>query len=396
MGLELVQDIRPPSDADAVFGGVVRMHGNNMIVSSAVAGGNNDGADQRVHFYCRNAEGNWVFKQTISSEHVDGGSALVGLGVNTGIYGNTAVVGQWNTGTVAPGRAHILVRGNDGVWSHKQTLIGDDARDLFGATCAVYGNYILVGAYQGGPRTDPADPTSAPGAVYWYVRDRDGTYKRVQKIVGPEGGAGEEGASGEFGGIEVSLYGNYAMVTSPAYGNGTNVGRVYFYSRHNDGTWYQTGTDTGRTVGGQDDRLGRGGVRLYENYAVASTARANNGTLTTAGYVNFYIRNRQGKWERVERVYGDNQADGLGQNVHVYGNFIYVTLANDADTDSIRLYRRNGAGDYGLADSLTFPGGSRTSQATCMSVYGTYVAVGETSATLPASGGRVFFLQYKA
>lgn len=375
MGLERIATIDAPDTSVSGFGGVTKIYGNTMVVAS---GGNGTPAQSFVYVYQRSNDGTWNLKQTIRATDVtDKSGTGVLFGVNLDIYENYIVIGQGNQGLTpaVPGEAHIFVRGNDGTWTLKQTLQGDDTSDQFGFGVSLSGNNLLVGALAGG-----AAGGAGNGAAYWYTRGNDGTYTRVYKRLAPSG-------TSQFGGINVSLSGNYASVGAPGAGNGA----IYFYYKGNDGNWTEiSGID------GTADLVLSGGYYMYKNFAVSGGSQGGGGD----GSVGLFTRNNSGEWLLKNTVRGEDSGgvQNLGSSFGIYGNFVYAISNQDPDdatSSLISLYSRNAEGNLDLVDSARVPQAATVNGTDSSDIYGNYIVLGGTLSPGGAGGGQVFVYQYK-
>ena len=373
MRLERIAIVPAPSTAVAQFGVVTAVYGNTMVVS-ALNIGISDETECFVYFYQRNNGGTWELKQTVAATDVTDKTGVIAFGTSLAIYENYVVIGQSNTNT-DPGEVHIFIRGNDGTWTFKETLTGDDNDDKYGAACSIYGNNLLVGAYQG---TNAA--AAQTGAAYWYCRGNDGTFKRVYKRLG-------EDNTSQYGGRNVSLSGNYAAVSANALDTPgrTASGRIYLYTRDNNGDWEEVGTDDGTA---NNMFFGISGVNVYKNFVVTSSNQAGGG----AGILVTGNRNNSGEWKRAHVIEGSSGAEALGGASGLYGNFVYsITGQDPADNNNclLTLYNRDSEGNLEVIGTATFPTTAATINPWGSDIHGNYIVVGAEQ------DQEVFVYQYK-
>lgn len=149
------------------------------------------------------------------------------MGHSVVVSGTTAVVGAVNI----PHSAYVFLFEWDGYqWAPQgQLLPGDGATgNWFGASLALSDDTLLVGA----PGDD--DLGSNAGAVYVYVRDTNGQWQYLEKLLADNGGS-----SDQFG-ISVALDGETAVIG--AYkdsGGGYGWGSVYVFERDVNDLWQQ-------------------------------------------------------------------------------------------------------------------------------------------------------------
>ena len=131
------------------------------------------------------------------------------FGSSVAISGDTVIVGAPQTGQVVGGAlrgaAYIFIR-NGAAWTFQRKFISDAPAgdpDLFGATVAISGDTVVVGApFQGDPNVDET------GAAYVYFRT--GTTWTLQKKLSPTDTPLAEG-EGQFG-KSVAISGDTVLV----------------------------------------------------------------------------------------------------------------------------------------------------------------------------------------
>ena len=402
MVLERSAVIEPPSSAVTQFGRVTKLYGNYMVVCSGdvsspqLTNGGSNTFNEIVYFYQRSRVGVWELKQTFRAvDYTDlrslptnnaGLSCRTGFGVNATIYKNYLAIGQWNQGTgwanggataTQPGLVHIFVRNNDGIWVLSQTLTGDTPNGQFGITVSLSDDTLVVGENNG-----QNDAGVALGAAYWYTRDNDGIYQRVDKKFG-------ENDASQYGGVNIGLSGNQAIVSAIDHTQDgrANAGKVYFYTRDNSGQWEETGSDAGSLIG---ERLGFGGSKIYKNYAIVGSSQAQNTAGDgAAGTVKIYVRNISGEWVIDSEIQGISAGDQLGSPVDLYGNYFCMgSAAPGNDQSSIRFFKRNPVGGYDQSEVLLF--NSTTDNVRgfdSLSMYGNYISVGAPNIVAGGAAG---------
>jgi len=170
----------------------------------------------------------------VQQAHLFASSPAAGdlFGISTAFDGTTAVIGAtFGDGVVADtGTAYVFTRDAAGAWSAPTVLMASDglANDQFGASVALAGNTIVVGA----PRADSGAVTDV-GAAYVFVRSGT-TWSQQARL-----GASDALAADRLG-ISVSTDG--ATVVAGAYlddtAAGANAGSVYIYTVSGT-TWSQ-------------------------------------------------------------------------------------------------------------------------------------------------------------
>ena len=89
------------------------------------------------------------------------------FGASVAISGTTVVVGAQNASRT--GRAYVFTKAANG-WTQVAELKGSSAAGLFGYSVGVSGNTVLVGAPVVGEEV--SFPSSAPGHAYLYTKTR--------------------------------------------------------------------------------------------------------------------------------------------------------------------------------------------------------------------------------
>jgi predicted amidohydrolase len=147
------------------------------------------------------------------------------FGVSVSIFGDTAAIGAFGddlTGGTNAGSAYVFTR-SGGAWTQQAKLTASDAAafDSFGASVSVFGDTVIVGAYE----DDHAGGTNA-GSAYVFVRS-GGTWTQQTKLT-----ASDAAASDVFG-RSVSISGDKAVVGAYGddQGSGAYAGSAYLFVR---------------------------------------------------------------------------------------------------------------------------------------------------------------------
>ena len=147
---------------------------------------------------------------------------------------------------------------------------------------------------------------------------------------------------GDFFGGSVAIYGNYAIVGSPGYpGDEKNKGKVYWYERQRNGEWTEMHTKEGENDG---DGFGSR-VDIYGNYAIVGSS-GYPGDETDKGKVYWYERQRNGEWTKMHHKEGEINLDFFGSSVAIHGNYAIVGAPGYPGTNKGKVYwyerQRNG------------------------------------------------------
>ena len=224
---------------NAKYGEVVCISGDDAFVGQPGYHdqGDNETQGGRVHIYKRTNKGFWELKKVITSSIVGTDPATGNeFGCSIAISGDYAVIGEkkFNQGNSKQvGRVYVIRKGDDGEWvTNKDATkrkpvaftgigMGTSVNELtsnyqgahFGASVAISGNFITVGA----PGSSVADETSQ----YDYGKERKGDVY-LYKIKKREGDIKIEGRgkvtgrkNGERFGHAVDVSGNRVIVGAP-------------------------------------------------------------------------------------------------------------------------------------------------------------------------------------
>ena len=203
---QLVKLTASDASSDNAFGHSVAIAGDTVVVGA--------NQDRSAYVFERNAGG----ADTWGEVGILGGTGVVhhSFGVSIAIEGDTLVVGG-NT-TLEPGAAWVFERNHGGVdaWGEVQRLTASDGsvEDFFGATVAISGGAVMVGA----SRSDAASPDA--GAASLFERNAGGA-----DAWGQVGTLAPTDSSADFG-YSVALAGGLTLVGArydidPGYRSGS-------------------------------------------------------------------------------------------------------------------------------------------------------------------------------
>ena len=290
-----------------------------------------------AYVYTKDSNGAWSQQAKLTaSAGADGDE----FGISVAVDGDTAVVGA--RGNVSKtGAIYVFTKPSDGDWTSnitetKLTATGGAADDLFGASVALYGGTIVVGA---------------PGAGSAYVftwNSETGEWSQNAKLT-----ASNAGADDLFGN-SVAVDGNTIAVG--AYGKDGNsladYGLVYVFVKSNTGVAWATTTETvqlkasgqaananfGRSVAvdGGTIVVGASGDQNTVGGAEVSTGSAYVFTEPSNGWADGSVVTETAKLTASDGA----DSDQFGRSVAVDGNTIVVGAhQNDDDgTDSGSIY----------------------------------------------------------
>lgn len=217
------------------------------LTGSGVAGGDNFGAAVDISGdwaivgspYDDNARGGdagsaylfqWTGSDWLQRDKIMASDGAVGdiFGTAVALDGDYAVVGapHDNNQKGADAGSIYVFRRNGTDWIQDAKLIASDgaAGDRFGSAVAIWGAYILGGAYY----DDNARGGNAGGA-YFYMRNGS-SYAQKNKLIADDGAAGDQ-----FG-RSVALTDYFAVIGAPYsdHSAGANAGAAYVYYRSED------------------------------------------------------------------------------------------------------------------------------------------------------------------
>lgn len=209
------------------FGGALAIDGDRLVVGSP-----GEGPGGAVYLFER-ANDAWARAVTLAADSTEAGGGL-GAAVALSTTGREAFAG-------APGhgRVYRYSVGPDGVWNRTDELAGpgsdEEEREAFGATLALDGNRLLVGA----PLAD-----QARGRVYAFERDPAGGWS-LGRTLHP----GDVDRA-TFG-LAVAVRGDRAVVGAPGADGGRGRAAVFDLDGDDGPVWLEPGDEL-RTVAGTE------------------------------------------------------------------------------------------------------------------------------------------------
>lgn len=253
------------------FGFTVSISGQTIVVgaqreNSATSGvnstPNDNGVGEGAAYVFQRSGGLWSQQAYLKASN---SQSLDEFGVSVAISGDTIVVGALEEDSASSGvnsipneqlpgagAAYVFAR-SGGVWSQQAYLKASNPGffDLFGASVAVSGNTVVVGAYRegsGSTGVDSPPDRSAPdaGAAYVFHRNSSGVWSQQGYLKALNSGSGDRfghavaisgdsvivGAFGEDGGA--------VGINGPADEAAVDAGAAYAFVRGADSRWLQT------------------------------------------------------------------------------------------------------------------------------------------------------------
>jgi uncharacterized protein (TIGR03437 family) len=247
---------------------------------------------------------------------------LTGVGAFIALSGDTAVIGSPGDdvgNNQGQGSAYVFVR-SGAAWLQQQRLFASDgaARDQFGSSVSVSGNYLVVGAIW-----KQVGSNYNQGAAYVFVRS-GATWIGQQRLTAPDGAPDDN-----FGRAVAINDGRVAVGATQADISGrSNQGAVYLFTRSGS-TWTQ---ETKLTA---DDGLAGesfGASLSLSNFLLVGAPNARNGASTRSGTGAAYVfASLTGPWaQRAKLLASDGETgDGFGAAVAADGNTAVIGAPGD-------------------------------------------------------------------
>ena len=324
----------PAATAQDVYGESVAVDGDTVVIGADSHGGM--GRAGLAYIYSRNQGGAGAWGESASVSD-PAASDYDEFGESIGLNGDTLVVGAPGT-NAAEGAAYVFSRnqGGAGTWGEAASLIDttgsfNDNHD-FGSSVAVDGDTVAV----------TAPNIFGLGAVYIYSRNQGGAglWGRAATLSDPAATAGDA-----FG-VSVAVYGDTVAVVAPV--------AAYVYNRNQGGAglWGLVASlsdpapSNNYTVAVDGDTVVLGSSTNNTGFGAAYIFDISGGTFTLAA--------------SIEAPTAAGSGASLGFSVAVNGDTLVVGAYGAIDYEGeAYVYSRNqgGAGRWGLAASLSDPGG---------------------------------------
>ncbi|MEM9300361.1 MAG: hypothetical protein AAGA64_18535, partial [Bacteroidota bacterium] len=177
------------------FGTSVSISGDYAIVGAHyededATGGNTLNTAGSAYIFEKAADGTWTeTAKLVASDRAT--SDLFGEAVS--IDGDYAIIGARAADQDAAGgnfldnagAAYVFKRAGDGTWNELTKLVAGDRApfDNFGASVAIDGDYVVIGANKEDEDVNGANTADEAGAAYVFERANDDTWTEVAKLV---------------------------------------------------------------------------------------------------------------------------------------------------------------------------------------------------------------------
>ncbi|MGO8748092.1 MAG: IPT/TIG domain-containing protein [Thermoguttaceae bacterium] len=304
------------------------------------------------------------------------GEAGDSFGDSVAISGNTVVVGaEYATvgGNSLQGAAYVFTDSGGSTWTQVDKLTASDgmANDRFGASVAISGNTILVGAPHAA-----VGGTSDQGAVYVFT-ESGSTWIPAAKLTASDSDSAEPG--GEFG-ISVAISGNTVVVGSIyAYVPGNYAQGVAYVFTGSGSNWNETGVLV-RSAASAYDNFGAAVAISGSTIVVGADGAANGGNQLGAAYV---FAESGSTWSQTAELTesGGSTADLFGSSVSIDGNTIVVgadadTVGSNADQGAAYVFTGSGSTWTPAAKLTASDGASDGYFGSAVVISGTTIVVG--------------------
>jgi hypothetical protein len=322
------------------FARSVSIDGDYAIVGAYAKPGPGLNSEQGAAYIFHRDKGVW-YEQTklVASD----GTTSDWFGYSVDIYGDYAVVGAFLGGGVFPDQGSVYVFHRSGTsWIQEAELTASDGtnNDAFGSSVAIYGDYIIVGAYFD-------DITFIDqGSAYIFYRGAGWTSGQPyqSKLVA------NDGAANDLFGFSVDISGDYAIAGALDDDNVVaDQGAAYIYGRIGT-SWPQIAKLSGVALAGSEFGYS---VSLDGDYAAIGAPFEDIGGVLDKGAV--YVFFKGSSWTTGQPYQARlNASDGLasdefGFSVKISGDYIlatspYADVAGNANQGKGYLYKRQGTG----------------------------------------------------
>ena len=336
------------------FGYSVAVDGDTAVVG-AYGEDNNKGA---AYVLVRQSE-SWSQVAKLTALDGQGGHWF---GASVAVDGDTVVVGAFlgdgggDGGVDNAGAAYVFTKSgtewDDATETAKLTASDGADLDAFGGSVAMDGDTVVVGAYWDGDNGDDS------GSVYVFTKATDSVWADATETVKL---TASDGLGGDYFGVSVALDADTMAVGAP---QDDGSGSVYVFTRQ-AGVWSEVAKLTA-SDGAADHEFGISvavdGDALDGDTVVVGAHQddvndANNNQLSNAGSAYVFAEPASGVWddatETAKLTASDGAADDeFGRSVGIDGNTVVVGAPQTDDVDDNNM----SVSDSGSAYVFTKPG----------------------------------------
>lgn len=296
------------------FGTAISISGDTIVAGAPYDDGSAGPNQGCAYVLLRQPSGSWL--QVAKLTPLD---ALPGdfFGASVAIHGGTIVVGADgdDVSAVEQGSAYVFERQTSGSWLQVAKLVASDAaaNDYFGFAVSVDHNTVVVGAYG----DDVA--SAGEGSAYVYERQIGGSWSAAAKLV-----AADATADDQFGYSVAVELGTIVVGARNADGAYANTGGAYIFERQLAGTWSQAAKMT--AADGWPSDLFGSSVAVRGGTIVVGAPDDDLGALSNSGSAYVFERQSNTSWLQTTRLAATDagSTDYFGTAVAVDANTIVV------------------------------------------------------------------------
>ena len=335
---------------DAGFGHAVAVHGDTIVVGAYEddhTDNNNNPIDDvgAAYVFTKPANG-WADMTQTARLTASDAAAEDEFGTSVAVHGDTIVVGAPEEDTGARGSAYIFTKpAND--WAdmtETAALRGESGGDRFGRSVAVYGDTVVVGAFEvNGTRGAAYLFTKRAATGVWDDWDDTSASNATPKLTA------SDRASGDRFGRAVAMDGDTIVIGAPYHDyddpdNNTNdvsnSGAAYVFIKPATGGW-ATDTETAKLTASE----------RAENYQFGYSVAVDGNTVVVGADRDdsnrgsaYVFTEPQGRWTDTEgtatlTAYDRRGDDRFGNSVAVDGDTVLVgAVGDDSDKGSAYVF----------------------------------------------------------
>jgi hypothetical protein len=332
------------------FGGSVAISGDTMVIGAF----GHDSSKGAAYVLARNwgEADNWGQVKKLTAAD---GAAYDCFGISVALSGDTVVAGAFGDDS-SKGAAYVFARNQGGAdqWGQVQKLTASDgaAGELFGASVAISGDTVVVGAYG----------DDSKGAAYVFARNQDGAdqWGQVKKLTASDGAAFDG-----FGG-SVAISGDTIVVGADwaAGGGNSDQGTAYVFARNQGGVVADNWGQVKKLTAADGAAYGSFGISVAVSGDTVVVGAYGDDSSKGATYV--FARNQGGavpdNWGQVKKLTAADGAayDWFGVSVAISGDTVVVGAYGDDSKGAAYVFARNrdGADQWGQVKKLTASDGA--------------------------------------
>ncbi|MBV1880797.1 MAG: thrombospondin type 3 repeat-containing protein [Pseudomonadales bacterium] len=299
------------------FGDSVSIDGDTALVG---ASGVDDGG--AAYIYVRDWLGSWVMQAKLRVPDGESGNSF---GYSVSLHNGTAVIGDNRNADISrhSGAAYVFVHDGSGNWSFQKKLSpsSDSEIDtLFGASVAIKGDTIIVGAYGDKQGTD----FNKIGSAYVFIREQ-GNWSEQAKLI-----AADAGPLRSFGN-RVAIQDDRVIINS--------TGGVYLFTRDDNAVWTEqvklSPLDSVSSIAFNDSHIVMG-----SSWSDQDSYRA--------GAVHIYIEHNVDGWTLTDTVFASDikTLDKFGSHIALSNNVLVVSNSPSAGAKSVYVFEKGADGSW--------------------------------------------------